>query len=126
MASLLAIFSSILWGTADFFGGKLSKRYQAIAVTAVSQAFGLLIGILIILVSSAWLKPNLSWDGYFLSGIFAGLLGFIGLVAFYSGLFINHTRAVKTNSVNKDRASCIPTKNKHFFIWYRIIRFIKI
>jgi drug/metabolite transporter (DMT)-like permease len=86
MASLLAIFSSILWGSADFFGGNLSKRYQAIAVTAVSQAFGLLIGITIILVSSSWLRPNLSWDGYFLSGVCAGLLGFIGLVAFYSGL----------------------------------------
>lgn len=86
MASLLAIFSSILWGSADFFGGKLSKRYQAIAVTAVSQAFGLLIGITIILISSSWLQPNLSWDGYFLSGLCAGLLGFIGLVAFYSGL----------------------------------------
>ena len=86
MASLLAILSSILWGGADFFGGKLSKRYQAIAVTAVSQAFGLLIGITIILVSSSWLRPNLSWDGYFLSGVCAGLLGFIGLVAFYSGL----------------------------------------
>jgi drug/metabolite transporter (DMT)-like permease len=86
MASLLAILSSILWGSADFFGGKLSKRYQALAVTAVSQAFGLLIGITIILISSSWLQPNLSWDGYFLSGLCAGLLGFIGLVAFYSGL----------------------------------------
>jgi drug/metabolite transporter (DMT)-like permease len=82
----LAIFSSILWGGADFFGGKLSKRYQAIAVTAVSQAFGLLIGITIILVSSSWIKPNLSWDGYFLSGVCAGLLGFLGLIAFYTGL----------------------------------------
>jgi len=86
MASLLAIFSSILWGSADFFGGKLSKRYQALAVTAVSQAFGLLIGIIIILVSSSWIKPNLSWDGYFLSGVCAGLLGFLGLIAFYTGL----------------------------------------
>jgi len=86
MASLLAILSSILWGGADFFGGKLSKRYQAIAVTAVSQAFGLLIGITIILVSSSWIKPNLSWDGYFLSGACAGLLGFLGLIAFYTGL----------------------------------------
>ena len=86
MASLLAILSSILWGGADFFGGKLSKRYQAIAVTAVSQAFGLLIGITIVLVSSSWIKPNLSWDGYFLSGVCAGLLGFLGLIAFYTGL----------------------------------------
>lgn len=86
MASLLALLSSILWGGADFLGGKLSKRYQAIAVTAVSQAIGLAIGILIVLVSSSWFRPTLSWDNYFLSGVFAGLLGFIGLVAFYSGL----------------------------------------
>lgn len=86
MASLLAILSSILWGGADFFGGKLSKRYQAIAVTAVSQVFGLLIGVSIVLISSSWLSPSLSWDSYFISGVFAGLLGFIGLVAFYTGL----------------------------------------
>jgi len=86
MASLLALLSSILWGAADFYGGKLSKRYQAIAVTAVSQAFGLLTGVIIILVSSSWLKPSLAWDNYFISGVLAGLFGFIGLIAFYSGL----------------------------------------
>jgi len=86
VASLLALLSSILWGGADFLGGKLSKRYQAIAVTAVSQVFGLLIGVLIVLISSSWLSPSLSWDSYFISGVFAGLLGFIGLVAFYTGL----------------------------------------
>ena len=46
MAALLALLSSVLWGAADFFGGNLAKRYQALAVTAVSQAFGLIIGIL--------------------------------------------------------------------------------
>ena len=86
MASLLALLSSILWGGADFLGGKLSKQYQAIAVTAVSQVFGLLIGVSIVLISSSWLSPSLSWDSYFISGVFAGLLGFIGLVAFYTGL----------------------------------------
>jgi len=86
MASLLALLSSVLWGAADFFGGKLSKRYQAIAVTAVSQAFGLLTGIIIVLVSSSWLEPRLSWDNYFLSGVLAGLFGFVGLIAFYTGL----------------------------------------
>jgi len=86
VASLLALLSSILWGGADFLGGKLSKQYQAIAVTAVSQVFGLLIGVSIVLISSSWLSPSLSWDSYFISGVFAGLLGFIGLVAFYTGL----------------------------------------
>ena len=86
MAALLALLSSVLWGAADFFGGNLAKRYQALAVTAVSQAFGLIIGISIILISSSWIRPSLSWDNYFLSGVFAGSLGFIGLVAFYTGL----------------------------------------
>ena len=86
MASLLALFSSLLWGTSDFYGGKLSKKHPALAVTAVSQAIGLVIGVIIVLVSTSWIKPDLSWDGYFLSGVMAGSLGFIGLVAFYSGL----------------------------------------
>jgi uncharacterized membrane protein len=30
--------------------------------------------------------PTLSWDNFFLPGVLAGLLGFIGLIAFYTGL----------------------------------------
>ena len=86
MASLLALFSSLLWGTSDFYGGKLSKKHPALAVTGASQAIGLVIGVIIVLVTTSWIKPDLSWDGYFLSGVMAGSLGFIGLVAFYSGL----------------------------------------
>jgi len=86
MASLLALFSSLLWGTSDFYGGKLSKIHPALAVTAVFQAIGLVIGVTIVLVSTSWIKPDLSWEGYFLPGVMAGSLGFIGLVAFYSGL----------------------------------------
>ena len=86
MASLLALFSSLLWGASDFYGGKLSKKHPALAVTAVSQAIGLVIGVTIVLVSTSWIKPDLYWEGYFLPGIMAGSLGFIGLVAFYSGL----------------------------------------
>jgi len=86
MATILALFSSLLWGSADFLGGKLTKRYPALAVTAVSQSFGLITGILIIVISSSWLVPALNWNNYLLPGVFAGLLGFIGLIAFYTGL----------------------------------------
>ena len=86
MATILALFSSLLWGSADFLGGKLTKRYPALAVTAVSQSFGLITGILIIVISSSWLLPSLNWNNYLLPGVFAGLLGFIGLIAFYTGL----------------------------------------
>lgn len=86
MATILALFSSLLWGSADFLGGKLTKRYPALAVTALSQSFGLVTGILIVVISSSWLSPSLSWSNYLLPGVFAGLLGFIGLIAFYTGL----------------------------------------
>lgn len=86
MGSLLALLSSVLWGTADYLAGNLSKRYKAIAVTGVSQTFGLLFGVVCILLFVDFIEPNLSMDGYFLPGVIAGIAGFIGLVAFYTGL----------------------------------------
>jgi len=86
MGSLLALLSSVLWGTADYLAGNLSKKYKAVAVTGVSQFFGLLFGVSAILFFSDFIKPNLSWDGYLLPGFVAGIAGFIGLISFYTGL----------------------------------------
>jgi len=86
MASLLALFSSVLWGTADFLGGNLAKRYKSLAVTGVSQAMGLVVGTALVLMSNSWIAPTLSWNGYFLPAIGAGIAGFLGLTAFYAGL----------------------------------------
>ena len=86
MASILALFSSILWGTADYLAGNLTKRFKAIAVTGASQAFGLIAGIFLVVVTNSYISPNLSWDGYLLPAIGAGIAGFFGLVSFYSGL----------------------------------------
>jgi drug/metabolite transporter (DMT)-like permease len=86
MASLLALVSSLLWGTADFLGGNLSKRFKSLAVTGASQSIGLLVGIALILINGKWIAPNLSWNGYFLPAAGAGICGFLGLVSFYSGL----------------------------------------
>jgi drug/metabolite transporter (DMT)-like permease len=86
MGSLLALLSSVLWGTADYLAGNLSKKYKAIAVTGVSQSFGLLFGIFTILFFADFIKPTLAFDGYFVPGVIAGIAGFIGLVAFYTGL----------------------------------------
>lgn len=69
MASFLALFSSLLWGTADFFGGNLTKKYKALAVTGVSQSFGLLFGLMVVLLTSSWFAPTLSWSSYFLPEI---------------------------------------------------------
>ncbi|MFM8751868.1 MAG: EamA family transporter [Actinomycetota bacterium] len=86
MGSLLALLSSVLWGTADYLAGNLSKRFKALAVTGVSQIFGLLFGLAAIVISGQFIAPTLSMDGYFISGIIAGIAGFIGLTAFYTGL----------------------------------------
>lgn len=90
MGSILALLSSLLWGTADYLAGNLSKRYRAIAVTGVSQCFGLAFGLSVILIGTQFgspvIAPNLRWDGYFLPGVVAGISGLIGLFAFYTGL----------------------------------------
>jgi hypothetical protein len=57
MASILALLSSVLWGTADFLGGNLAKRFKAIAVTGASQAFGLLIGLILVFKCLLYVEP---------------------------------------------------------------------
>lgn len=86
MASILALLSSLLWGTADFLGGNLAKKFHSMAVTGASQAVGLVVGAILVLLSGSYISPNLSWNGYFLPAIGAGIAGFAGLTAFYAGL----------------------------------------
>jgi len=54
MASLLALLSSAMWGTADFFAGRLSKKHHPFAVLGFSQVIGLFVGILVLLISGNW------------------------------------------------------------------------
>jgi len=90
MGSLLALLSSALWGTADFFGGKLSKKYAPILVLGMTQAIGLLFGITLVLLSGELFgsnPPNAFGDGgYFFAGAIAGVMGYIGLICLYAGL----------------------------------------
>lgn len=86
MASLLALLSSALWGTADFFAGRLSKKHHPFAVLGFSQVIGLAVGLLIVLVSGDLYGRAFGVDGYLLSGALAGLFGYIGLACLYEGL----------------------------------------
>lgn len=54
MASILAILSSILWGTSDFEGGRLSKKHAPLAVLGFSQVLGLVFGLVVMLAFGAW------------------------------------------------------------------------
>lgn len=86
MAALLALFSSFLWGTADFEGGRLSKKHAPIAVLGFSQIIGLIFGIALVAISGDWDAQVFGDGGYLIPGIFAGLLGYFGLICLYAGL----------------------------------------
>ena len=86
MASILALLSSLLWGTSDFEGGRLSKKHAPIAVLGFSQVVGLIFGIILMLISGSWRAQALGDGGYLIPGIFAGFLGYFGLFCLYAGL----------------------------------------
>ena len=86
MATLLALLSSLLWGSADYHAGNLTKKYPAMVVLGINQAFGLLFGISLVIISQEWIAPNLSSGGYLVNGVLAGLSGYAGLLCLYAGL----------------------------------------
>ena len=86
MASLLALISSLLWGSADFEGGRLSKKHPPLAVLGVSQVLGLVFGLLLTLISFNSHHDLFADLGFIIPGICAGLLGYCGLACLYAGL----------------------------------------
>jgi drug/metabolite transporter (DMT)-like permease len=86
MASVLALLSSLLWGSADYHAGNLSKRFPAIAVLAASQAIGFLTGVVLVAVTGAWSAQALGSDGYLIPGAIAGIAGYLGLISLYAAL----------------------------------------
>jgi drug/metabolite transporter (DMT)-like permease len=86
MTSLLALLSSLLWGSADFEGGRLSKRHAPIAVLGFSQIIGLLFGVGLLIAYGEWSTPALGEGGFLIPGIGAGFFGYFGLICLYAGL----------------------------------------
>jgi drug/metabolite transporter (DMT)-like permease len=82
MASILALLSAVLWGSSDFEGGRLSKRYPAISVLGSTQLISLIFGFaLVIAVGETKLTSKV-----FFAGAAAGLFGYLGLICLYAGL----------------------------------------
>lgn len=82
MAVFLALLSSLLWGSADFLGGTISRRRMAVLVVVTSQAAGLVGIALVALLAGAF---DDSTD-YLWWAVGAGLAGMLGLVCFYAAL----------------------------------------
>jgi drug/metabolite transporter (DMT)-like permease len=80
--SALALASSVVWGTSDFFAGLRSRRHPAVAVVGWTQALALV--VISVLVALRW--DTLTWTGWPPWAVAAGLTGMAGLVCFYSAL----------------------------------------
>lgn len=82
MASLLALLSAVLWGSSDFEGGRLSKRFPAISVLGATQLISLVFGIALVLaIGETEVTPTIFW-----AGAAAGVFGYLGLICLYAGL----------------------------------------
>ena len=87
---LLAFWSGMSWGTADFLGGLWSRRLPLLVVSTLSQAAGLLFIGAIVLVR--WQGPEeAAAIGFGLAG---GAASAIGLSALYRGLAIGRMGVV--------------------------------
>lgn len=82
MAIVLALLSSVLWGTGDFFGGLRSRSRPAVAVVAGSMLAGLIVIAFVAAVYGAYDAPT----GWIVWSMMSGVAGASGLVAFYAAL----------------------------------------
>ncbi len=82
LAVLLAATSAFVWGTADYTGGRASRRADSLFVTVVAElsAVPLLVVALLVYPVPSPSAADLCW------GSLAGLAGFVGLVLFYRAL----------------------------------------
>lgn len=87
---MLALVSSICWGTSDFLGGTLARRKPVVAIVGFGQFFGLGAMALIALLTQAWEAP-LSYVPW---AIVAATAGGLGLWAFYTALAVGQMGVV--------------------------------
>ena len=84
MSVLLALAASLLWGFADFGAGVGARRLPVLVVAAVGQSAGLLLAGAVLLATRASTpsREQVAWAA------FAGLIGVVGIGAFYRALAI--------------------------------------
>ncbi|MBK8757292.1 MAG: DMT family transporter [Actinomycetales bacterium] len=82
MSAVLALLSSVVWGSSDFLAGLISRRFSALVVIAWSQTIGLLALTPVLL----WRGPTGVGAGWLPWAASAGVTGAVGLWAFYAAL----------------------------------------
>lgn len=84
MPALLALVSSVMWGTADYLGGRLSRSRHVLVVLGGSQSAGLVAMLVVATVTGSWGTPK----GYVGWAVLASLTGASGLGLYYRALSI--------------------------------------
>ncbi len=84
LAIVFALFSSALWGLADYFGGVKSRSLPVPVVLA--GTYGASLAVMLVFIVARGAGPPAS--EHVLAGLAAGLVGIVGLSAFYRGLAI--------------------------------------
>lgn len=82
MGALLALLSSVSWGTGDFIGGVLTRRLPALTVYCLSQLSGLVLLVVVAVAARGWQAPT----GYVPWAVAASLAGMFAMTAFYTAL----------------------------------------
>jgi drug/metabolite transporter (DMT)-like permease len=83
-AVIFGLASAATWGVGDFSGGLATRRTPVLTVTLLSQIAGLILLMLLALARTESLLSfsDMAW------GSAAGLVGLVGLVAFYQAMAI--------------------------------------
>jgi drug/metabolite transporter (DMT)-like permease len=81
---LFGLAASLCWGSGDFCGGLASRRISASTVVTAAYTFGF---VLLLTLAVIWREPFLSPLDMLWGGV-AGIVGAIGLIAFYSALSV--------------------------------------
>lgn len=83
MAGILALLSSLMWGSADFMGGTLTRKRPAFAVAGSAQIVGLGFMLVVATVTASWGASGLDYLPW---AVLASITGLGGLAAFYQAL----------------------------------------
>jgi len=84
LTALLALASSVSWGLSDFLGGFQSRRHHLLSVMLLSQALALAI-LIVVVLAGAPTEHDAAATAWAAA---VGVLGLVGLTAFYRALAI--------------------------------------
>jgi drug/metabolite transporter (DMT)-like permease len=86
----LALLASLLWGGADYAGGKLARTARLLTILTLSQGAGLLLLLVLVAAGVDGLPDGRGWA----YGAGAGLAGAVALSAFYRALAVGRMSVV--------------------------------